>query len=555
MIERIAIRNLGVIEASELNLGSGFTALTGETGAGKTMVLTALDLLLGGRADSGSVRSGTNQLFVEGIWQLRDEKLRAELAELGADASDEIIVNRTVSSEGRSRAAISGATVPVGTLAELAERLVAVHGQSEQLRLRSANAQREALDAFGGQEIANLLEQYRLAFDAWRDTDRRLERLKSATASDQARAEYLRNFLADMEKLDPQPGELVDIEEQINRLSNVEALRIAAATAHSAISAEDGGPDGLSLLGAARRSLESSGDPELMRMSEELSLQIDSLGEVSRNLASYLTDLEADPARLDQLQTRKAELNALCKRHGGDLGDLMARKPEAQAELLDLDSGEDQMEKLEQLLEGQLSQLAGVAGQLTAARRQAGVDFAAAVGTELANLAMAGARLEVQISDLPNFESHGADRIEILLAPHPGAAPRPLGKGASGGELSRIMLAIELVLADKQPLPTLIFDEVDAGVGGAAAVELGRRLQRLAENTQVIVVTHLPQVAAFAHHQIRIKKDSSGGFTVSSASEITGAERELELARMLSGNPESEVALQHARELLRESTN
>jgi DNA repair protein RecN (Recombination protein N) len=403
--------------------------------------------------------------------------------------------------------------------------------------------------------VAKLLEQYRVAYDAWRDTERRLERLRGATASDQARAQYLRDFIADMEKLDPQPGELTEIEEQINRLSNVEALRVASATAHSAISAEDGGPDGLSLLGAARRALESSGDAELMRLAQEVSLQIESLGEVSRSLASYLTDLEADPARLDQLQNRKAELNALCKRHGGELEDLITRRPEAQTELLDLDSGEDQIEKLEQLLEGQLSQLSGVAGLLTAARKQAGVEFSAEVGGELANLAMSGARLDVQITELPNFESHGADRIEILLASHPGAAPRPLGKGASGGELSRIMLAIELVLADKQPLPTLIFDEVDAGVGGAAAVELGRRLQRLAENTQVIVVTHLPQVAAFAHHQIRIKKDSSGGFTVSSASEITGAERELELARMLSGNPESEVALQHARELLRESAN
>ena len=550
MIESISIRNLGVIESAQLELGPGFTALTGETGAGKTMVLSALGLLLGGRADATAVRSGASALFAEGCWRVADAELLARLESLGADvAAGELIVNRSVSAEGRSRAAVSGASVPISVLADIAQQLVAVHGQSDQIRLRSAAHQRAALDEFAGAELAVVLADYRQSYEAWRDTERRLDRIRNASATEAARASELRSFLQDLEKLNPEPGEDRTVVEQIDRLSNVEGLRSEAMSAHEALSSDVSDFDAIGLLGIARRSLEGASDPQLRELGQRLVEAGELVGDVSHELASYLVGLEADPARLEQLQQRRSDITQFCRRWGGELDELIARGPAASAELLDIDSGEDQIERLEQLYEAQYSQLGQAARALTATRRQAAVRLGAAVAEELRALAMAGASIEIQISE-QGFDSHGADRIEFLLAAHPGAEPRPLAKSASGGELSRVMLAIELVLAGDNALPTMIFDEVDAGVGGAAAVELGRRLRKLSESTQVIVVTHLPQVAAFADVQLRVSKDHSGGFTASSVERLEGEGRVLELARMLSGNPESEVAREHARELL-----
>lgn len=558
MIESISIRNLGVIEQASLDFGRGFTALTGETGAGKTMVLTALGLLLGGRADSGAVRSGAGQLFVEGRWLLSGElvggaQLASRLQELGAEVeSGEILINRSVSGEGRSRAAVSGASVPISVLAELAEQLVAVHGQSDQLRLKSTSAQREALDSFGAEALASAKRSYEQAYTAWRETERRLERMRGASEADSQRALVLREFLGDLERLNPQPGELEELIAKIERMSNIEALRAEALLAHEALSSELGEVDAITLLGQAKKQLDASSDPQLRALAQGLLEATELARDASRELASYLAGLELDPAALEQMQQRRADLTQFTRKHAGELAELIARGPSAQAELLDLDSGDEQLERLEQLLEAQRSQVAAAARVLTEARRVAAEALAAGVTEELRALAMGGATLSVRV-DPQEFESHGADRVEFLLAAHPGAEPRPLGKGASGGELSRVMLAIELVLAGTEQLPTMIFDEVDAGVGGAAALELGKRLRKLAESTQVIVVTHLPQVAAFADTQLRVSKDISGGYTASSVERLDGEARVLELARMLSGNPESEVARSHARELLNQS--
>ena len=580
LIESISIRNLGVIEHASLEFGRGFTALTGETGAGKTMVLTALGLLLGGRADSASVRSGASQLFVEGRWLVQGglvegagpsaetaeptdgpglgdgasgKDLVARLRELGAEAeSGEILVNRSVSSEGRSRAAISGASVPISVLSELAEKLVAVHGQSDQLRLKSTSAQREALDSFGGEGVATAKRSYQQGYTAWRDTERRLERMRGASDADSQRALALREFLHDLERLNPQPGELEELLAKIERMSNIEALRAEALGAHEALSSELGEVDAITLLGQAKKQLESSSDSQLRALAQGLLEATELARDASRELASYLAGLELDPAALEQMQQRRADLTQFARKHAGELDDLIRRAPLAQAELLDLDSGDEQLERLEQLLEAQLSQVAAASRVLTDARKAAAQALAAGVSEELRALAMGGATLSVRVQP-QDFDSHGADRIEFLLAAHPGAEPRPLAKGASGGELSRVMLAIELVLAGNEQLPTMIFDEVDAGVGGAAALELGKRLRKLAESTQVIVVTHLPQVAAFADTQLRVSKDVSGSFTASSVERLEGEDRVLELARMLSGNPESEVARSHARELLNQS--
>lgn len=552
MIEAISIRNLGVIQQAQLSLGPGFTALTGETGAGKTMVLTALDLVLGGRADTSAIRKGESLLFVEGIWQIEDPKLTEKLQELGADTSNsELIINRSVTAEGRSRAVVSGATVPVGVLAEIAQSLVAVHGQSEQLRLRSAAAQRQALDAFGGANLKTALDSYHLLFAQYQETKRRIERLENSTSADQRRLTELKEFLSDLEKLDPVPDEEQEISERILKLSNVEALRQVALAAHEALSSE-GEFDAVGLIGVARRSLDSgaSQDAVLGEYAQELTSALETAREVATKLASYLNDLEADPNQLEQLMQRKAAISAFCKKHQGQLNELLERKPAALAESLDLESGDEQLEKLEQQFAALESQLSHAANALTQQRQAAANSMTERVDQELAALAMAGSTLFVKVEPIADFEANGLDKIEFLLAAHPGAEPRPLGKGASGGELSRIMLAIELVLAGNDPLPTLIFDEVDAGVGGAAAVELGKRLKKLSESTQVIVVTHLPQVAAFADTQLRVQKNSAGEFTASSVEVLEFDARIAELARMLSGNESSEVALAHARELL-----
>ena len=548
MIEAIGIRNLGVIESAQLELKPGFTALTGETGAGKTMVLNALNLLLGGRADSSAVRTGQQQLFVEGSWHITDPEVTRLVEELGGELdSNTLIVNRTVTSDGRSRAALGGAQTPAGALAELASRLVTVHGQSDQLRLRSISAQRDALDEFGASEIAIAKNAYVMSFQAFKDLQARLVRLQSAASTDQRRVSELKELLSDIEKLAPMAGELEEIEERINRLANVEALRVNAATAHDALAEAE--PSALEMLGLATRSLEQSSDAELRELGTRLREATSVAADVSAELASFLIDLEADPAQLEQLQMRKAALVQLERKVSLSLSEAIAAVPSWQAELLDLDSSDEQVEKLESQLASALTQLTQDGSTLTQARKAAADRLASLVAAELSELAMQGSRFSVQVSPLGEFESSGNDRVEFLLA-NAGSEPRPLAKGASGGELSRIMLAIELVLAGDHPMPTMIFDEVDAGVGGQAAVELGKRLRRLSEKTQVIVVTHLPQVAAFANHQIKVSKEMSGEITKSSVNLLEPQDRRRELARMLSGNPDSEVALQHAEELL-----
>ncbi len=549
MIETLSIRSLGVISSAQLELQPGFTAITGETGAGKTMLLTGLGLLLGERADSSVVRSGEKQLLVEGRIISKDSELQNKLVELGAEINDgEILINRTVTTDGRSRAAIGGASVPISTLNSVAQELVTVHGQSEQIRLKSIAKQREALDEFGGEKLALALTSYSQIFTQFKELEQRLNRMRSSSEQDAFRITKLKEQIADLERLEPKLGELTSLSDQLTRLSNVEGLRLAASEAHELLAGEE--LDARSQIGRAKRVLESSTDGKLREIADLASEATGLINEIALQLSSYLTDLEADPQTLDQLQRRKAELVALERKYGSSIDELAEQLPALQSQLLDLDSSDEQIEKLEMQLGAMESQLSAAAKTLTQERKKAATELSKRVSDELGQLAMGDAQLEISIGELTEFEQSGADRVEFLLANRSGAEPRPFSKGASGGELSRIMLAIELVLAGKTPLPTMIFDEVDAGVGGGAAVELGRRLRELARSTQVIVVTHLPQVAAFADHQIRIFKDSTGGVSASSVSVLSQTEREQELARMLSGNSDSEIALSHAKELL-----
>lgn len=558
MIEELGIRDLGVIAEATLPLGQGFTAVTGETGAGKTMVVTALGLLLGARADAGAVRSGAKQAWVEGRWLVPDDGTIAErVSETGGEVeAGELLLGRSVSAEGRSRAVVGGRSAPIGVLAELGEELVVVHGQADQQRLRSAVAQREALDRFAGAPLQGALAEYREAFNTWRADAAELQRLREAHDARAREAQELREALDDVEAADPQPGEDAELAERADRLSNLEELRMAAAQARALVSSEDlgdGAPDAIALVDSARRHLERvvEHDAALAPIAEALQSAEFLLADASTELAGYLAGLDADGAReLEIVQERRALLTTLIRRHGGTLDDVLEFRRTGGLRLIELDSDDERIEVLEASVARMSEEVERLAARLTEVRTDAAERLAAAVTAELGALAMPDARLSVTVDAGHEPAAHGRDQVAILLQPHPGTEPRPVSRGASGGELSRVMLAIEVVIAGTDPVPTFVFDEVDAGVGGAAAIEIGRRLARLAERSQVIVVTHLAQVAAFASNHLSVVKGTDGQVTSSSVRQLSGAEREAEMARLLSGLTDSESGLAHARELL-----
>jgi DNA repair protein RecN (Recombination protein N) len=556
VIEEMRLRDLGVIAEATLPIGRGFTAITGETGAGKTMVVTGLGLLLGQRADSGTVRSGAAQASVDGVWIVPEHGPVAErvreaggaLEPLG-DGTAELFVGRSVSSEGRGRATVGGRAAPAGVLADLADELVVVHGQSDQLRLRSATAQRDALDRFGGDEVQSARDAYRAAFERSRAIDRELAELTTDRDARALEAERLREQLAEIEQAAPQPGEDAELATRAERLANSEELRLAAATAHDALSGDGEVPDAGTLLAEARRALERANDPALT----DLAGQAADLGyrvtDLAAALAGYLADLdETGPHELAAVEERRAVLTALVRAHG-TLDEAIGLLDSGSARLAELDDDGDRIERLTAERDAAASALDDAATALTAARTAAAARLGAAVTAELRDLAMPDARLTVAVT--PGAETAaGRDDVALLLSPHTGADPRPVARGASGGELSRVMLAIEVVIATADPVPTFVFDEVDAGIGGAAAIEVGRRLARLAEASQVIAVTHLAQVAAFANNHLTVVKASDGSVTASDVRRLEGADREAEMARLLSGLTDSDAALTHARELL-----
>jgi len=558
VIEEIAIRDLGVIGRATLPLGPGFTAVTGETGAGKTMVVTALGLLLGQRADSGVVRRGSDRAVVDGRWLVPATGSVVErVHDAGGEVDDgELLLSRVVSQEGRGRAFVGGRQAPVGVLADLADDLVVVHGQSEQIRLRSAVAQRGAVDAHGGAELAAAAAAYRQAYDAWQSARAELDELTRSRDERRAEADELRAAIDEIEAVAPVPGELDELDAAADRLSNAEDLRLAAGLAHEVLSSDaavDGAPDVLSLVDEARRQLDRvvAHDEGLQPVAEllaEISVQV---SEASSRLSSYLGGLDADASsELEGVQERRADLAALVRRHGPTLDDAVRLLDEGSRRLVELDSDDDRVERLEVEVAEFRAEAEARAGRLTELRRASGADLAERVSAELSALAMTGAELVVEVEPRGELGTTGADAVALLLRPHPGSEPRALGKGASGGELSRVMLALEVVMAGSSAVPTFVFDEVDAGVGGSAAIEIGRRLAALAERAQVIVVTHLAQVAAFATNHLTVVKDASGEVTASSVRQLDGDERVAEMARLLSGLPDSTSGLAHARELL-----
>ncbi len=582
MLAEIRIDSLGVIAQAGAQFHEGLTVLTGETGAGKTMVVTSLHLLSGARADAGRVRVGAARAVVEGRFTTENAGSHA-LAEVerllestGAERDEDgsVIAVRTVGADGRSRAHLGGRSVPAGALAELTAPLLTVHGQNDQLRLQRPDQQRQALDEFGGAAVGKLLAKYRALRQEWLQARSELDERTRSSRELAQEVDRLEFALGEIDGVDPQPGEDAAIIAEVRRLGDLDSLRSAAVAAQAALAgaADLGGdttPDAvgaLDLLGEARSRVESSDDQALTVLAPRLAEAIMILTDVSSDLTGYLADLPSDPGALDTLLGRQAELKTLTRKYAADVDGVLGWAAQARERLGRIDVSADALSALSARVDETAAALAEVAATLSRARAKAAVSLGKAVTAELAGLAMGKAKLEVAVRPLPAGErdsaplavdgqrvhagSSGVDEVEFRLAAHSGTAPRPLGKSASGGELSRVMLALEVVLAGAQSSATMVFDEVDAGVGGRAAVEIGRRLARLARTHQVIVVTHLPQVAAFADTHLVVDKVDGATAADSGVRTLGEEERVVELARMLAGLGDTETGRAHAEELL-----
>jgi len=571
MIETISIENLGVIAQAELPLGPGLTALTGETGAGKTMVLTSLKLLLGSKADPAIVRAGTQRCVVEGAFALEEDAKCIQIAqEAGCEIEDDLLLaSRVVPATGRSRAHLGGRAVPASVLGQVGSRLVSIHGQADQLRLRTAAAQRRALDAVGGSEHEQLCRQYSSCYRAWNQACQDLETWREQALAREGEIAGLRHALEQLEALDPKPGEDQALAEEASRLENLDLLRSGAAQAANAISGDELNDDVanvIALVSVARRSLENAADHDsrlaslMPRLNEVAALTSD----LAMELTDYLADLDADPDRLAWVHERREQLRRGCLEIGGlgqvfaNVDELLAFGQHCAARLAQLDGPLDREAELAAEVERTGKELKTVAKRLSQARTKLAKLLSQQVSAELEGLMMRGAKLQVRLDPLEQPGPTGMEEVELLLRAHPGAAALPLEKGASGGELSRIMLALEVVLAQHTATKrhTFVFDEIDAGVGGRAAVEIGRRLAALARHHQVIVVTHLAQVAAWAQTQLVVVKQvgqASNEATTTAVETVNGPERVRELARMLSGQSDSQTALRHAEELLEQA--
>ena len=551
MLHQLTIERLGVIDTASLSLRSGLTVLTGETGAGKTMVLSGLALILGGKAQSEAVRSGHQEATAEAVYDLP-----AEFHEIVTEAGGTVDEDGTVTvvrvlGQSRSRSVLGGRSVPQALLAELGSHVVTVHGQADQMRLRTSATQRDVLDYSAGKQHAVLKETYRLAWQQWRTADQRLQELTMSSEAEQARLIRLRDDLDILSSAAVAPGERSELVSTISVLSHAESLRASASLAHEALAGESEFT-AIAALESARKAIEeaSRDDSSLEPLAERLAEYVYGVRDAAQELASYVDKVEADPSRLDVLQSRLAQISGLERRFACEADSFEALQSSIEAQLGGGQSWEEIVKSARDAEALARHDLELAAGALTESRKAAAQRLAGAVMAELEQLAMPSARFDVSVTASEAGPS-GADTVTMLLAAHPGATPRPVADAASGGELSRIMLAIEVVLASTGDSgKTFVFDEVDAGVGGKAAQAVGQRLATLAEHHQVIVVTHLAQVAAWADHHIVIEKAHDGAVTVSQVREVSGEDRAREIARLLSGEEDSESARAHALELL-----
>jgi DNA repair protein RecN (Recombination protein N) len=556
VIDELRITDLGVINEATIALDAGFTVVTGETGAGKTMIVTGIGLLLGERADPRAVRSGADRAKVEGRFRVVDDALTARVAEAGGVLDEggtgepELLVARHLTAAGRSRAYLGGAQVPATLCAEVTSDLITIHGQSEQVRLAASERQREILDRFAGPDLAEVLERYRRLFVERRAAVAELTTLRDDALARAREADLLMFGLTEIERVAPEAGEDVALAAEAERLQSADDLRLAATSALAALAGSDDEAGGaLTGVVLARKALEGAADPEVTELTGRLAEVSYALGDLAADLSRYLDRLDAEPGRLEWIAARRSALQGLTRKYGSTVDEVIAWSADAAARLARLESSDEQIEALTARVAVLDTELATLAGQITAVRAEAAQGFSARVLSELAALAMPHARLVFALSPV-ELGPHGADHVDLLFSANPGSEPRSLAKVASGGELSRVRLALEVVLAAGQEHRTLVFDEVDAGVGGRVAVEIGRRLAALAQHAQVVVVTHLAQVAAFADRHYVVVKSDDGQVTTSGVLAVAEEERAAELARMMAGLETTDSALAHAGELV-----
>lgn len=558
MLTELRITDLGVIDEATIEFGPGFTVVSGETGAGKTMIVTGIGLLLGGRAEARVVRHGADRALVEGRLAL-DEGLRRLVDDVGGQVDgDEVLLSRVVT-RTRSRALVGGAQVPAATASEVVGERVTIHGQTEQLRLGTAERQREVLDAHAGGELAAVLRSYREHWAQHRAAAAELDELRARAAARARELALLEFGLDEIAKVEPRAGEDADLLAEQRRLQAVDELRLGARAALVALAGDDeafdDAPSALGLVATARRALNAlaEADPaaaDLARRVDEISFLA---SDAAADMASYLAGLDADPLRLEWIAGRLAELQGLTRKYGATIDEVLAWGAQAATDAARLAGSDDRASELVQNLAVLRDTLTTEAAALTRLRTAAASDLASRVEAELGALALPHARLVFEVSSSGQLGPHGADQVALLFSANPGSTPAPLAKVASGGELSRVRLALEVVLASGSSGHTFVFDEVDAGVGGGVALEVGRRLARLADHAQVVVVTHLAQVAAFADRHFVVAKADDGQVTTSGVVEVTGDARIDELARMMAGLEGTDAARAHAEELLAEA--
>jgi len=563
-LEEISIRNLGIIDTSSLELSKGLNVLTGETGAGKTMILTALSLLLGAKSDSSLVRHGSERLVTSATFSI-PQSLIAQIHDLGGLVEDgSLILTRSVSSDGKSKATASGATVNASTLGEITEPLIDIHGQSANTQIVKSVRQRELLDLFAGSDLQAALSDYVETFNMYNEMKAKLKALVTNASARDSQIADLELLAKQWSTLKPTRNEFAAVDDEIRKLASVEDLRIAASGASAAIGEEDAGV--LTVLGQARKFLEAAKgkDQALDEIATNVAESFFLVDDAHAALVSYLASLEADPSRLDFLQERKAALITFVKKWGGagsvddEMAEIAIRVKSAKEMIADLHGGQDRIAELESEIQTVKAKLLAGAKKVSATRVIAAGKLSDGVSAEIAGLSMPHTRFysDVISPDYDgslkesDFTATGCDEVLMSIQAHKDGAKVALGKGASGGEMSRIMLALEVVIAASAPVGTYIFDEVDAGVGGKAAIEVGRRLHALSQHAQVIVVTHLPQVAAWADRHFVVAKDSAGQIVQSGVSQLDEKARVSEIARMLAGLDESVSAQEHAAELL-----
>lgn len=555
MLEEITIQNLGIIENTTLPFTPGLTVITGETGAGKTMILNALGLLLGKRADKAIVREGTDFASVEGCWNVNNLSVTPAVEETGAVIEDDMLyINRTVYATGKTRAVIGGKTSPASSLAGIGDGLVHVHGQSDQIRLKNPVAQREALDSFAGAELTAALTKYKDAYTNYRSLTKKLVELQTNMV---ARAREYEELTAAVEELDnfrPLPEEDEQLKAEIAVLMNIENIQEALTLVSSYLATENeyGIPEPLTAVALVVKTLEGVVEHD-KKLEELYSLSVsahDQLTALTDGAASYFDDLDADSLeRLNYAQERVAGLTKLKRKFGPTLNDVLNFWEEAEAKIEDLNPENNNIELVEQQTAEAKKVLLTQANTLTAIRVKQANLLQEAVNKELADLAMVGSELNIAV-ETEKMSSTGQDKVVFLLKTPAATSARPLEKSASGGELSRIMLALEIVLADPTKTPTFVFDEVDSGVSGATATKIGQKLANLAAKAQVIVVTHLPQVAVFFDNHLRVVKTLDEQKLSTTVQQLSAEESVREFTRMLSGLPDSESGRTHAEEML-----